>query len=56
MDATVAALLTTQLGEFKSDAFTTFAAVIPLALAVLITITLVRKGIKWFRGLARLGR
>lgn len=56
MDATVQAALTTELTTFKSDTFVVFAAIIPIALAVLITITLVRKGVKWFRGLAKLGR
>jgi hypothetical protein len=56
MDSTVAGVLTTQLTTFKTDTLTTFAAIIPIAMIVLITITLVRKGVKWFRGLAKLGK
>lgn len=56
MDGTVQLALTTGLTSFKTSAFTVFVAIIPLAMAVLITITLVRKGVKWFRGLAKLGR
>ena len=36
------------LNSFKTDTLTTFNEVLPIALAVLITITVVIFGIKWF--------
>jgi hypothetical protein len=54
MDATVQAALTSGVTTFKSDAFTVLAAIFPIAILVTITLALTRKGVKWFRGLARI--
>jgi len=53
IDTTVQAALTAGLTTYKADSFVVLAAVIPIAILVTITFALVRKGIKSFRGVAR---
>lgn len=54
-DNAVANEVYTGLGSFRDDAFTAFNTVIPIAMAVLITITIVFLAIRWFTRMA-LGR
>lgn len=54
MDATVQAALTTGLTDFKADAFSVLAVVVPVAILAMATPALLRRGIKWFRGIAHI--
>jgi hypothetical protein len=55
IDSTVADTLLEQLGIFKTDLLTQFNSIIPLALGVIITVTVVYLAIHWFRSLTGLG-
>lgn len=54
MDATVAAAVTSGVTSFKTDALAQLATVLPIGLAVTITVALLFKTIGWFRGLVKI--
>lgn len=54
MDAAVINAVTNGVTDFKTDSLTQLAAIIPLGLAVMITVILVFKTISWFKKLAGL--
>jgi hypothetical protein len=54
MDAGVASALAGGIQGFQTDAFTQLAIIVPLGIAVLITIVLVFRGLGWFKKLAGL--
>jgi len=54
MDATVQAALVSGITDLKTSAFAVLAVVVPVALLALATPALLRKGIKWFRGIAHI--
>jgi hypothetical protein len=54
MDATVAGAVTTALTTFKTDALAQLATVVPLGIAVTISVALLFKTIGWFRGLVKI--
>jgi len=54
MDATVQAALVSGVTDFKASAFSVLAVIVPLAILAMATPALLKKGIKWFRGIAHL--
>lgn len=54
MDTTASAAVVSALGDFNTDAIAMFVLVIPLAMALIITIAVSKKAIKWFRGWVRI--
>jgi hypothetical protein len=54
MDATVATAVGTALTGFKTDALSQLATVVPIGMAVAISVALLFKTIGWFRGLVKI--
>jgi len=54
MDAGVASALNTGITGFQTDAFTQLAIIVPLGIAVLVTIVLIFRSLGWFKKLAGL--
>jgi len=54
MDATVATAVETAITSFKTDALTQLATVVPIGIAVTISVALLFKTIGWFRGLVKI--
>lgn len=54
MDPTVAGAVTTAITTFKTDALAQLAVVVPIGVAVVITVALLFKTIGWFRGLVKI--
>jgi len=52
MDPTVAAELSSQLGDFKDGAYAQIVAVLPIAVPLVITVSLVFFGWRMFRAMA----
>lgn len=52
MDSTVSETIETQLTTFGSSLLTQFNTIIPLALGIIITVTVVVMAVHWFRKLA----
>jgi len=51
MDATLAATLSTQLTTFAGDATEQFGVVLPIALGLAISVSVVFMAIRWFRAI-----
>lgn len=56
MNETIGNTITSQLTTFKDDALTQFNTIIPLALGIVITVTIVFMAIHWFKGLSGVGK
>lgn len=54
MDATISSALANQLGIFRSDSFAELANLIPVAVAILITVAVVFMAIRYFRAIAHI--
>lgn len=51
MDSAVSSTLLSQLQNFSSSALSQFNTILPLALGLIITITLVTMAVRWFMNL-----
>jgi len=54
MDSAVATAVGTAITDFKGDALTQLATVVPLGIAVVISVALLYKTIGWFRALVKI--
>ena len=56
MDPTTSVILTAQLTSFKGDILTQIQTILPIAIAILVTITLISVGISLFTHIAGVKR